>query len=264
MIDFKPYQKFLKINIIIVTYIRFVVNDFNYENNMKAHLKRVLNAMNEFILFFKENILSIRDDFLERNKFFTEKINKISKFHKSSVKLKGKDFNLAFSRINDNIISNTKQFSNIYFKVGYFKPIHTICFELIRSIEKYSLYGLNDIASNHILFTLNFTNEDKKQNTIKHIVFNIPLGFGFLSNNPISIPYINTNCKYQYCLVLDLDETLVHFFYTPSGGTFLLRPYVHDFLKELSAFYEITIFTAAMKDVSVLLYIIISSMLIVY
>lgn len=51
-----------------------------------------------------------------------------------------------------------------------------------------------------------------------------------------------------YTLVLDLDETLVHFMYTPSGGTFLIRPYCFKFLELMSKYFEIVIFTAAMKE----------------
>ena len=51
-----------------------------------------------------------------------------------------------------------------------------------------------------------------------------------------------------YTLVLDLDETLVHFFYTPSGGTFLIRPFCIKFLEEMAKIFEIVIFTAALKD----------------
>ena len=105
-----------------------------------------------------------------------------------------------------------------------------------------------------MLFSLNSTLEDnKKHNQIKQIVFNIPLGLGFMPDQIVSIPFIPTSSKQlkNFTLVLDLDETLAHFFYTPSGGTFLIRPYAHEFLKQLALFYEIIIFTAAMKDVSI-------------
>jgi CTD small phosphatase-like protein 2 len=51
-----------------------------------------------------------------------------------------------------------------------------------------------------------------------------------------------------YCLVLDLDETLVHYFEVGSEGTFLVRPGCDQFLKEMAEIYEIVIFTAAMQD----------------
>ena len=50
----------------------------------------------------------------------------------------------------------------------------------------------------------------------------------------------------EYCLVLDLDETLVHYFEVGSEGTFLVRPGCDQFLNEMTEIYEIVIFTAAM------------------
>lgn len=49
-------------------------------------------------------------------------------------------------------------------------------------------------------------------------------------------------------LVLDLDETLVHFAYSPSGGSFVVRPYCFEFLKNISKYYELMIFTAATQE----------------
>lgn len=92
--------------------------------------------------------------------------------------------------------------------------------------------------------------------------------------NPIMAPYLpplNTNFR-KYTLVLDLDETLIHYVDTSfeeesnlssqycatnqqndtgnGVGQFLIRPGAHRFLKEMSKYYEIVIFTAAMQDVS--------------
>jgi len=49
-----------------------------------------------------------------------------------------------------------------------------------------------------------------------------------------------------YTLVLDLDETLVHYY--EEKNTVLLRPFASQFLKEMAKFYEIVIFTAGTKD----------------
>lgn len=56
-----------------------------------------------------------------------------------------------------------------------------------------------------------------------------------------------------YTLVLDLDETLVHFEAGSGGnddeeGFYMIRPGCSRFLKELSKLYEIVVFTAAMPD----------------
>jgi len=52
----------------------------------------------------------------------------------------------------------------------------------------------------------------------------------------------------KYTLVLDLDETLIHFDERPEGSQFLIRPYAQKFIKEVSEYYEVVIFTAALQD----------------
>ena len=58
-----------------------------------------------------------------------------------------------------------------------------------------------------------------------------------------------------YTLVLDLDETLIHFEdetdpTSDDPGSYNIRPGALKFLQQLSDYYEIVIFTAAMPDVS--------------
>ena len=52
----------------------------------------------------------------------------------------------------------------------------------------------------------------------------------------------------KMCLVLDLDETLVHYYEVGGEGMFRVRPGCDKFLKEMSEIYEVVIFTAAMQD----------------
>merc|ERR1719247_2305183 len=52
-----------------------------------------------------------------------------------------------------------------------------------------------------------------------------------------------------YTLVLDLDETLVHYFELDGMGNYGIRPGMHEFLQKMSALgYELVIFTAATQD----------------
>jgi TFIIF-interacting CTD phosphatase-like protein len=50
----------------------------------------------------------------------------------------------------------------------------------------------------------------------------------------------------QYTLVLDLDETLVHYSDAKNVGKFLIRPGARAFLEQMVQYYEIVVFTAAM------------------
>ena len=53
----------------------------------------------------------------------------------------------------------------------------------------------------------------------------------------------------KYTLVLDLDETLVHYQEINGDGKLLIRPGVDTFLNEVSKYYEVVIFTAALREV---------------
>lgn len=65
---------------------------------------------------------------------------------------------------------------------------------------------------------------------------------------PVEEPFLPEWEPGIYTLVLDLDETLVHYFDLGPDGHFLIRPGCAEFLDELSKYYEIVIFTAAMQD----------------
>ena len=81
------------------------------------------------------------------------------------------------------------------------------------------------------------------------------LGSIFLLKNtnfrPVPNPYVRTKNNKEYSLVLDLDETLIHF--KPQnngedGGILRVRPGINEFLDEVGKFYELIVFTTATQD----------------
>ena len=69
-----------------------------------------------------------------------------------------------------------------------------------------------------------------------------------LNSNPNFIsfrpPYIHTQRIKSYTLILDLNETIVNFQRTNfSQGILRLRPFLLEFLEEISNYYEIILFT---------------------
>ena len=70
----------------------------------------------------------------------------------------------------------------------------------------------------------------------------------------VNPPYVRVPTIKKFTLVLDLDETLLHYMEKPQGhdhqdsGILNIRPGADDFLKTLSQHYELIIFTAAMQD----------------
>ena len=63
----------------------------------------------------------------------------------------------------------------------------------------------------------------------------------------ISEPFITEPMIKDFCLVLDIDETISHTMRLSFGNYFLLRPGVIHLIKKLYHFFEIDIFTAAIK-----------------
>ena len=62
-------------------------------------------------------------------------------------------------------------------------------------------------------------------------------------------PYLpSINQKYKYTLVLDIDETLIHFSFTNIDGMLFIRPYCFEFLEELNDLYEIITFSLGTQD----------------
>ena len=64
-------------------------------------------------------------------------------------------------------------------------------------------------------------------------------------------PYIRTKNRKPYSLILDLDETLVHFKMNSeeeNEGLLQIRPGVVPFLEKVGKYYELIVFTAATQD----------------
>ena len=65
----------------------------------------------------------------------------------------------------------------------------------------------------------------------------------------VEAPYLNFHSEKPYTLVLDLDETLLHYFEKNDiEGELKIRPGADEFLAHMSHHFEIIIFTAAMQD----------------
>jgi CTD small phosphatase-like protein 2 len=65
--------------------------------------------------------------------------------------------------------------------------------------------------------------------------------------NDFKLPLLGENKSGKnYVLVLDLDETLLHF--NEAIEKVFVRPYAEKFLLQMSKHYELIIFTAGMQD----------------
>jgi hypothetical protein len=109
--------------------------------------------------------------------------------------------------------------------------------------QKYKQKNTMTHTPNPKVGTYNPTAHSRKSQTPE------PKGASNLINNLNREPLIAEKLtKRKYCLVLDLDETLIHFRNDNGRAKFLIRPYAYDFLRNLEPHYELIIFTAAQKE----------------
>ena len=158
-------------------------------------------------------------------------------------------------------IDSLKQYSNTNLKgSSIIKPFGEALSQLLHSIERKTINKFINIFLDMILFG---ELEINKQKMYKNLEFqnkvnvrckikknpNVYEGSAIFNNITDNAPYLpEMNKKYKYTLVLDMDETLVHFFFTTVNGMFFVRPYCLEFLNELNKYYEIVTFTAGLKD----------------
>ena len=71
-----------------------------------------------------------------------------------------------------------------------------------------------------------------------------------LEKNKIKEPFLPPidNNKFVYTLVLDLDETLVHYIEEKDRHYVQVRPYAEYFISEMGKYFEIVIFTSAEEE----------------
>lgn len=111
----KTYLKFLNLVVIFFIYLKFLLNDFNFESNIKVNFKRICHSLNEYILQMFEFIVLVNSEFSETSKgiysAFLERQEQMTKLHKINKGLKLKDSNQILSKNIENISNSIKQFS---------------------------------------------------------------------------------------------------------------------------------------------------------
>ena len=183
--------------------------------------------------------------------------------------------NLAYKKI-DSFIEEYKK--NNYICIKEKKNMEDCCSELIKLIfknykeysplkkatEQLLTYAKNEsvekvinIINDTILYCFNHKQKSSFYLLDQKITGNRNKSFyklNQLSNKELNTtvstpntPFIRCAMKKSFCLVLDIDETIVHSMNLPFGNYFLLRPGVINFLEELSKLYEIVIFTCSPK-----------------
>ena len=150
------------------------------------------------------------------------------------------------------IIHTTISFIKLIFgQKEEYEPLKSALIQLTKNILNESVDNIIKILNNTILFCFNNKNKQKEKLYYPFPRRRTLTKFEENSKNsdaPPSAPFIKSTMKKEFCLVLDIDETISHSIKLSFGYYFLLRPGTIEFLNELSNYYEIDIFTSSLKN----------------
>ena len=239
-LSFYFHQSFIVFIFIIITNISFDNNNNNIEiiNNFKACLK-LLDDNKTWL--DKTNYKK----YLETNNSLSKQIliNLLNQFqyniHSNSIN------NLKYNIRNNITNQSIEDCINIF--LLYLNSYQNLKItDIIKEIKNFSaiiqlieIIKLDKIMSRFTEINLDLEKENEELNIENNIRREE------MPKEPFLKPI---NPKYKYTLVLDLDETLVHYISDNESAYIQIRPGAENFIKELSEFYEIIIFTAALQN----------------
>ena len=239
---------FYKKCMIMVNENKTWLNDNNFMKCLKINNKLskqvIKNLFEQLRIHFNNNNYRSNNNSIKRDK------NKIHKNNKSKSPLKNKNninntlfiqkdyiesvINLLLEYIKS--YKNVK-FTNIIKDLKLFPPINYLLEKANIKLEKKT--NINNLIVSTIKKKNNKDIINKERNILTEINKEKEI-------NPPFLP--KKEPKYKYSLILDLDETIVHYIKYKNSEYVQVRPYLDDFIKELSDYYEIIIFTASYQN----------------
>ena len=214
-------------------------------------IKKIEEAISENKIKFDENSLQYNDyqnckSLIENS---SDKINENKykeNFHTNNKIIKNIFLNILniFRDINDNItqnileifnLSKTSKFRTII--INHIKTNFLINEKINEVLKKYLSPEDSEPKNNNNKNSEDYSqNEEDSKNTSPTQIIKEPF-----------LPPKKKDDQREYCLVLDLDETLVHFFEDNYEAYVKVRMGAENFITVLSQFCEIVIFTASTK-----------------
>ena len=222
-------------NIIIFIYIIFSnynlnSNDINKDLEFFNNYEKCMNILNENKTWLNKNNYKT---YLETNNKLSKQII-INLLTQIKLFFKPNPYNNKNNNLIEESINLLKSTLNIFQKRKIINILKQI--KDAPSIK----YLLESTKLNNILS--HYSSKDNNQNNLeeKYNLNNIKE----MPKPPFLKPI---SPKYKYTLVLDLDETLIHYISDNDSAYIQIRPGAEEFLKDLSKYYEIIIFTAALQ-----------------
>ena len=253
----KEYNKFFTIELCIFLSI-FFLNDFNVLNDYDiADLNNCITFSHLNFLFVMMSLVNkTNDDIFKNNNSNNNSINySFLYFQKCKTIIELNKDKIDEIKMRNNFNIHNKIIKNILFNLlsnlSYInKSITDNIFSIYYSWKQNNFIDIinSKIKNNEEInqkINMIFQEYHSPEELID-VQYNSENGQMSKPNSPF-LPPKKENDLRDYCLVLDLDETLVHYFEDETEAYVKVRIGTEKFIKEMSKYCEICIFTASTK-----------------
>ena len=245
------FHRCFKVQICFYSIILITLNQLSeYETNilLKNYLNQLLKQISFPILVIYENFIKDEINLKYQELFstylkkdFNDNFKKL--FQEKKYPSKSNETNSQLierlSKNLDSCIHSLQYYSAVNIKNSDIKIFGDILNQMINMMEMKTLNQFVTIFLDNIIYC---ELEENRNRALKMNINNI-------NSTNSYVPFLpNIDKKYKYTLVLDMDETLIHFFFTKNIGMFFIRPYCFEFLNQMRQYYEIITFTAGTKE----------------
>ena len=219
------------LSIMVCYEFSFQINESDQE--IYLLLLELMDLNYDNLMIICEYILTRIDPVNKQNIWVLKLEQKIRKNKDENTYIKKTSQN-SIEKIDYNINSIKKKLKNIL--LNYTTVYSDLLISLLKEIDTKSYEEINDFFRKNILRVDNFEGSIMASSYLKEKKL-------FKS---LPAPYLTYPPQKPYTLVLDLDETLVHFkIKTSKGGTLRARPFLFGFLEEMGQYYELIVWTSA-------------------
>ena len=239
-------------------YLSFLFFDEFSKGLNDNHIKEFLTCHNycniNFLYMIIVIIKKVENYIKEKNVKFDENSIEYSDYQKCKILIELNSDKIKVEKYKDNFHNNNKIIKNIFFNLlNILRDINPMLAQIIAEIFNISKKSKFKTILNNYLKTNSFIIQKTKEIQKKCHSDNMTNNGNGSSTDiikeilPPYLPPKKKEDKRDYCLVLDLDETLVHFFEDNFEAYVKVRMGAENFITVLSQYCEIVIFTASTK-----------------
>ena len=231
----------ISINCTLISII--ICYDYSFEmdlmNKAYATLLNIIKLNYKNLIIIYEHILS-KISIESKNNIWVKKLSNIINSYKKIEPLRINNLSkIGTLNYNTNVI-----FQNLIIILRNFKTYRNEYFlHFFNNIMNKSYAQINIFFREYILRTNNLNGS-----ILASVYLKAGKNINFI---PVPSPYVRTKNNKNFSLVLDLDETLVHFkeqLNNEGNGVLRIRPGIPEFFDQVGKYYELIVFTTATQD----------------